>query len=351
MQAPSIRPGGGKPTGDGDVNLYISPEGQAQSWFNSGRRVIFVNGMDNSPIEHAEAARALSLLQGCPVIGVYNRSDGLWGDLGQCVADKLRLSGIQAGSDQSYEAWAASVDLIYKAGRLAYPMLQKTDLLASMVDGNAATRALYGLLAGNGGVPMRTTPIYSHSQGNLITSNALTAVALALGPSALSGVEVNSFGSPCRFWPPYIRRVNNAFTLDPVSWLDLSADMSSAKIGHVAGHAFKLYMGMDAEFVVNRFRFGGISMTASMDEDGLAAFLVSVGTNAPRLRRIFEHLKNKHFTDSDDVALAYVQAAPVSLLQSLKRIDPKLIQLLIELLNAGWTADDEKRAIAKLQRL
>ncbi len=351
MQAPHMQPGSDVPTRDGEVKLYLSPEALTQSWFNPARRVIFVNGMDNSPADHMEAARAVSLLQGCPVIGVFNKSNGLWGDLGQCVAEKLRLSGIQAGVGLSFDNWAAAVAQLFQLARKTYPMLQMTDFVATLVEGNAATRSLYGLLAGTGGVDRSRTPIYSHSQGNLITSNALTAVAMALGPAALSGVEVNSFGSPCRFWPPNITRHNHAFTLDPVSWLDLSVDLSSSKIGHVAGHAFKLYMGLDAEFVVNRFRFGGLSMTASMDEEGLAAFLVQIGGNAQRVRRIFEHLRDKHFTDSDDVALAYVQAAPLAVLQSLKRADPTVIPLLIGLLKAGWTADDEKAAIAKLQKV
>jgi hypothetical protein len=351
MQAPAIAFGDTPPSRDGEVKLYLSPEGMTQSWFNPARRVIFVNGMDNTPEDHMEAAMAVSLMQGCPVIGVFNKSNGKWSDLGQCIADKAQLSQVQAGVGLSFDNWMVAVEAMYQLARKTYPMLQKTDFVGALVEGNAATRSLYGLLAGDGGVSRARTPIYCHSQGNLITSNALTAVAMALGGGALAGVEVNSFGSPCRFWPPNIKRHNHAFTLDPVSWLDLAADMSSAKIGHIAGHAFKLYMLVDAEFVVNRFRFGGLSMTASMDEEGLAAFLVQVGGNAQRVRRIFEHLRNKHFTDSDDVALAYVQAAPMALLQSLKRADPGLIALLIGLLKAGWTADDEKAAIVKLLKL
>ena len=62
--------------------------------------------------------------------------------------------------------------------------------------------------------------ILPYSQGNLIASNALTAVALADGLQAIRGVMVISFGSPCRFWPPGIRHHNFAFANDPVTWLD-----------------------------------------------------------------------------------------------------------------------------------
>lgn len=156
-------------------------------------------------------------------------------------------------------------------------MVQKADFVASMIDGNAATLAVYGLLAGGGGLNALRTPVYCHSQGNLITSNALTAVALALGPAAIAGMEVNSFGSPCRFWPPGLRRTSNAFTFDPITWLDLTADMSSSKVGFVAGHGFKLYMQRDAEFVVNRFRFGAFGTTMDMDEEGWQSSLFRWG--------------------------------------------------------------------------
>ncbi|MGL5008852.1 MAG: hypothetical protein ACRC6I_03155 [Paracoccaceae bacterium] len=351
MRAPAIRPGGNNPSRDGEVNLYISPEGQAQSWFSNARRVIFVNGMDNSPADHAGSARGLSLLQGCPVIGVYNRTDGVWADLGQCITDKIKLAGVQAKAGMSFESWVTAVDVLYKAAKLIQPSLEKTDFVGTMISGNAATYALYTLLVGAGGMSGRRTPIYSHSQGNLITSNALTAVALAKGVAAIAGIEVNSFGSPCRFWPPGIERTNNLFTFDPVGWLDLRVDMSSSKVGTVAGHAFTLYMQNDAAFVINRYRFGGLQMTLDMDEEGLASALVKMGPNAPRVRRIFERLRDVHQTDSDDIAVHYVEAAPVSLLRSLKQADGGLIQLLIALLKSGITFADENRAIAKLQNL
>jgi hypothetical protein len=351
MRAPSIRSPGTEPGFDGDINLYIAPEAQSLDWFDWDRRVIFVNGMANSPTDHAGSARALSLLQGCPVIGVYNKSDGLWPDLGQCITDKAALAGIQAQAGISFDAWVTTFNLMFWAAAKLRPRLTKVDFMAEMIEGNPATKALFGLLAGDGGVHRIKVPIYCHSQGNLVTSNALTAVALALGPVSIAGVEVNGFGSPCRYWPPGLARTNNAFTFDPISWLDLRVDDVSAKVGFVAGHAFTLYMERDAEFVVNRFRYGSFSMTMDMDEEGLAKYMVRIGMNPPRLKRIFEHLRQKHFTDSDDVALAFVQRAPMRLLRSLKLADPSVINLIIELLGAGWTAGDEQDAIDLLKRL
>jgi hypothetical protein len=240
---------------------------------------------------------------------------------------------------------------MYAAAKLLNGALTKTDFMGTLIRGNAATYALYALLVGSGGVDEKRTPIYCHSQGNLITSNALTALALARGTDALSGIEVHSFGSPCRYWPPGISRINNAFTFDPVSWLDLRVDMSSSKVGFVAGHAFTLYMQKDAEFIINRYRFGGLGMTMNMDEEGLASTLIRIGANAPRLRRIFERLRDVHQTDSDDVTEAYVESAPVALLRQIKQADAGLIQLMIALLESGATFPGERQQINKLKAL
>ena len=351
MQAPAIRQGGNDPSRDGDVNLYISGEAAAQNWFLNTRRVIFVNGMDNSPKDHAGSAVALSMLQGCPVVGVYNRTDGLWADLGQCITDKLRGTGVVDSTKIGLASWVILVGTAYEKARQANPSLLKTDFVGGLVRGNPATYALYSLLVGSGGMAARSTPIIAHSQGNLITSNALTAVAVALGTDAIAGVEVHSYGSPCRYWPPGINRKNNLFTLDPVGFLDLRADMSSSKVGTAAGHAFTLYMQNDAAFVINRYRFGGLQMTLNMDEEGLAAALIRMGANAPRVKRILQRLRDVHWTDSDDVAVHYVEKSSVAQLRAMKQADPGVISLLIALLESGPTMADEERAITKLKGL
>ncbi|MFO0012886.1 MAG: hypothetical protein ACK553_09100 [Planctomycetota bacterium] len=351
MRAPNIRTSGAAPGADGQVNLYISGEAREQSWFNPQRRVVFVNGMLNSPSDHRDSATALSLLQGCPVIGVYNRTDGFWSDLGQCITDKARLVHIQAEVGHlNFAQWVSATQALFQQSQRFNPSLTLVDFVGSLIQDNAATYALYGLLAGEGGIP-RSTPIYCHSQGNLITSNALTAVALALGVDALRDIEVHSFGSPCRYWPPGISRVNNAFTFDPVSWLDLRVDLSSSKIGFVCDHAFTRYMQHDAEFIVNRFRWGSFGLTASMDEVGLAEYLIRLGNNPTRVKPVFERLRDAHPSDSDDVAYEYTSRASDSLLRSLKGSSPSLINLLIELMDSGWTSSEEQEAILRLRAL
>lgn len=351
---PTIRNGKSmpKPQQDGDVTLYAHPQAATQPGFQDQSRSIFVNGMDNSSENHAESAIALSMLQFRPVIGVFNRSSGKIVDIAQCMADKGVLSNVQSKAVFGFAGWSAAVDAAFFIAQKIKPQLNKIDFVGALIAGNDATLALYRLLVNSSQDFRRTTPIFCHSQGNLLASNALTAVALALGPQAISGIEVNSFGSPCRYWPDGINRTNYAFTLDPVSWLDLRMDGTSSKVGQLEfTHAFEFYMKNDAEFVVNRFRTGSFGMTVAMDEKGLVKFLLGIAGNTLRVHNIFKRLQKIHDTDSDDVALLFVQTATDVQLRTLKGRDPALFKLLITLLKSGWTAADEQRAINRLAKL
>lgn len=354
MDRPIIGTSGHNPTVDGDINLYISPEGQAHSWFDMRRRVIFVNGMMNSPEDHASSARALSLLQACPVVGIYNKSDGFWPDLGQCISDKVTLVDVQAGLLTDFGGWVQVVDAAYAVALKLNPGTSRLDFVGSLIASNAATYSVFRYVATLGQGERAALKIYCHSQGNLVTSNALTAVALALGPEAVKGIEVNSFGSPCRYWPPGLDRTNYAFTFDPVGWLDYRVSFDNVKVGFVAGHAFTLYMQNDAEFTVNRFRWGSFGVTVDMDEAGLAEYCVKIGYNPPRLKAIFQRLKESNWTDSDDVSYEYVirmRKGHDALMRQIARADPSFVKLLIELLGAGWVTSGEQEQINYLKTL
>lgn len=351
MRAPVIRPNSGSPSADGQIGLYTSEEAAGKSWFDQNRRVIFVNGMDNTGADHASSARGLSLLQACPVIGVYNRTDGFWADLGQCITDKLNMT---APLVSSMSAWRTVIQAAHVAARASNPGLSLVDFVGHLIDDNPATYSLYQILVTLDGAARRSLRIYSHSQGNLITSNALTAAALALGESGITGIEVNSFGSPCRYWPSGIRRTNYAFTFDPVSWLDLRVDFSSSKVGFIAAHGFTVYMQNDAEFVVNRFRWGSFGLTAQMDEEGLADFCVRIGNNPPRLKAIFQRLQSAHWSDSDDVTHYYVnkmRRQHDGVMRQIVSADRELAQLLYDLLDAGWTTSGEYEEMNYIQGL
>ncbi len=94
-----------------------------------------------------------------------------------------------------------------------------------------------------------------------------------------------------------------------MNWLaGIDFSFSISKLGGVwFSHGFKSYMTDDATFVVNRFRWGSLGLTASMDEKGLADALVQMGTNLPRVPRIFERLDAVHNSDVDDVAELYLE--------------------------------------------
>jgi len=118
----------------------------------------------------------------------------------------------------------------------------------------------------------------------------------------------------------------------------------------VTSHGFENYRRDDATFVVNAFRWGMWRMTTSMDEKGLADALVEMGTNMDRITNIFVRLQDAHYTDSDDVALLYIEKikSKPHLLGLVKRA-PKLKAVLTKCLDEGWTTAREKAAIAVIQ--
>lgn len=347
MRFPNIA-NGDVPKVDGTVTRFVSPEVQSKSWFTPHRSVIFVNGMMNTGDDHKAAAEALSLMLGCPVIGVYNKKDGFLADLFQCLTDKAQLIDLQTQNLARNQQWLKVYDAAYQAEKKRNALLSKEDFAYDLLRNNPAAQALFALLVGQGG-GMLGTPIYCHSQGNLVTSNALAAVTMVRGAGSVQGLEVNSYGSPARGWPAGLNRINNAYTFDPVSFLDLTMDWTSSKVGFKVAHGFKTYVEQDGEFVINRFRTGGWGMTFNLNERGLAKFCVKQGNNTKRLRGIFDRLERAHWSDSDDVAVEYVNLLSDAQIATLKNTDPDFIKQLIRLLNAGYTAKDEKAAMQRLE--
>ncbi len=306
--------------------------------------------MGNGPTDHRESALVISLLQMCEVTGVYNLQGGFIGDLAQCLTDKFQFAGPLARN--ATEALDRSLAKLGSSTSRAAAMEQA---LAS----NPATRSLFRVLRKP---ENRTAPLHAHSQGNLILSNALAAVAAVDGPSAIAGREVHSFGSPSINWPPGLRHQEYGFTFDPVTWLaGFDFSFSISKIGPhqydgsgtLVSHGFKVYAQNDPSFVINRFRWGSFGVTVSLDEEGLADALVAMRGNLPRVQAVFDKLEKSHNSDSDDVAVLYVeklQASPHrSAIVSALKLNPTLKNKLIQLMDEGWTGADEKAAIAFLR--
>lgn len=302
------------PEFDGHVTRYEAPDVQNESFFHRHRTAIFVNGMLNSADDHRSAAHLLSSLLSCPVLGVYNKSTGELPDLAQCVTDKLGFGGNARDMPHTAAAWRALVDAQYAAYRAAGLAATRVEFVESLIAGNLATLSLFRLLRSEAGRDPRVV-IYAHSQGNLITSNALTAVAMADGESAIRGRTVESYGSPCRVWPEGLTRREHVFQLDPIPLLQLRQSTDTIVVRQTLGvlfspsavHAIEAYIEADPEFIINSCRWSPRGFLPFLDKPALAQRLVELGDNAKRILDVFKRLIEKHYTAEDDVALHYLQ--------------------------------------------
>lgn len=344
----TINKGGKAPFSDGAITMYESPEIRGKRWFDKSKRIIFVNGMANSPGDHKKSAELLSTVQACPVLGVYNKTGGTLKDLIQCLTDKFTFTNNSNTFTTDFKKLKGGFDKYMNSNKTG---LSRLDVIAKLIGPyNKCTVSLLYLLKDN---RFRNLTIFAHSQGNLITSNALTAVALVYGLSTIKRRIVQSFGSPCNYWPPGIKQTNNAFTFDGVSWLDPKISFNNVKVGFNVAHGFDQYMKYDPEFVINRFRWGSFGFTADMDENGLTNALIKMGNNPDRLYKIFLRILSAHYSDSDDVANLYVRkmlAKSPNTLSQMAKNSPKLINLLIKCLG-GWKTSEEKKHIKLLKGL
>lgn len=353
------------PFDDGEENLYIFNDLdpiKAKAYVDNlekvrrdmdwSRRAIFINGMGNSGQDNKESSCVLSLLLMCPVISVYNRQDGFVGDLGQCVRDKLSFQVWPFNPKKAFEALAQQTGATTTEQRIK---LMKSTLGTGRL-GNMATATMFEVLAKGSGKE-ETIPIYAHSQGNLILSNALQAVKVVLGPKAIEGRQVYSYGSPAVTWPKEIEHYDHAFTFDLVSLLNFVPSWSISKVGwpdktgNPITHGFAWYLQEDAAFIINRHRIGSFGVTVNMDEVGLAKELISFGVNEERLLRVFTRLDKHHNSDVDDVAVYYVKGMQQGGNKSRLKSMPRLVQELIRYMDEGWTSGEEKELIEFLKGL
>lgn len=202
------------PTHDGDVNCYdLSASGAAVP------RIYFVNGIRVLPSEHAETAAYLSLLVEHPIWGVYNQTAGQKlgsvVDVLQCVLDFAQNSLARTTSSRNQG----------KSPKVPENKMDEflRDLDKKYVVWNRATVQLFRQLVIH---RHKRQFIVAHSQGNLITSNALFVLEDVLGAAGLSNIRVYSLASPAPAWPLGLRitnggggRQDNAFMNDMVALL------------------------------------------------------------------------------------------------------------------------------------
>lgn len=202
------------PNTDGEVNVYDLANHQ-----KAEPRIYFVNGIRVLPKEHAQTAGYLSLLIEHPVWGVYNETAGkILGfvvDGGQSILDYVQNATASPWSRQNQT----------KPRRIPEADIPTflSELERRYFVWNKATLSLFRQLIEN---RHQMQMIIAHSQGNLITSNALFIMEDILGSAALQKVRVYSLASPSPAWPLGLRwtnggggRQDNAFMNDMVALL------------------------------------------------------------------------------------------------------------------------------------
>jgi len=198
------------PSIDGDVNEFNLAGSPA-----AAPLVYFVNGINTTGLVHARTAAYLSLLIERPVWGVYNKTDGMALDLAQCLADYAQNATARLGSSNNLNKPAKVPDS--KIPEFLSTVEKKYTVW------NKATVALFKKLAFNKG---KRQLVIAHSQGNLITSNALFVMEDVFGSAGLQNIRVYSLASPSPAWPVGLRHTNggggrqdNAFMNDMVALL------------------------------------------------------------------------------------------------------------------------------------
>jgi hypothetical protein len=202
------------PTNDGDLKEYNLSESTV-----TNPRIYFVNGIRVLPIDHAKLAAYLSLLIERPIWGVYNATAGQrlgsLVDLLQCVADYAQNATARLTSHRN----------LGRPARVSEEQIPQflANLERNYVVWNRATLSLFRQLILH---RRQTQYIIAHSQGNLITSNALFVMEDVLGSAGLRQVRVYSLASPSPAWPLGLRitnggggRQDNAFMNDLVALL------------------------------------------------------------------------------------------------------------------------------------
>jgi hypothetical protein len=246
------------PKADGEVNTYVLAGLTADDPI-----IYYVNGIQTGGKEHAETAATLAMIAERPVVGVYNASGGAGTpkgfaiDLAQCLGDWASSTGnklLEWGNLGVNKVVDAVRDGAHHAGQFAKhpfggggpkpPPPSQTDpfnaadhvrkLVAEdkrvkliewkLEKYNRATASLFRQLREHKG---RRQWVVAHSQGNLVTCDALWAMVLAYGEESLGNMKVYSLASPSPAWPLGIRggrrkvygHTNDLVTLaDPHNW-------------------------------------------------------------------------------------------------------------------------------------
>ncbi|MEL6329520.1 MAG: hypothetical protein AAFR38_07640 [Planctomycetota bacterium] len=196
----------------------------------SGWQVVFVNGMNVTSIEHKTCGRRLASILNHDVRGIYNLTGssgvrtGMWSfmtDLRQCARDYLNPVGLAAPPGY------------YQLARWVYGGGRDEDVGRFMLNSNMAALSvfLHLLSCARRGQPV---VVVCHSQGNLITANALWVLKNVRGRLGMGKVRVFGLATPAPSWPS-----NNAGGLkywlyhdrwDPVTWIGSAINTANEEV-------------------------------------------------------------------------------------------------------------------------
>jgi hypothetical protein len=182
-----------EPRTGGELVLYSS------SYTNAKKRLVFVNGIANSPHDHAVSCRNLCRLTSCEVLGVYNQTGMHARVVQNCALDKW-LDGL-------FDVEQAIADYVAVG-------LRGVGLGANCL-ANGCASSLFDLLLYEGPRwPNSPLCIVAHSQGNLITSNALMLYSKMVTKYKLKHPRIHVFAiaSPAVSWP-----TNKFISVNPYS--------------------------------------------------------------------------------------------------------------------------------------
>lgn len=229
--------------------------------------VLFVNGMQGSPTKFRAQACSVAALSGGPVWGVYNGSGEsfLFGDnkgnatiagqepgniltdLIECLTDKL-----QSTDWDQFTTW-------FKKKRGVSQSQIETEMGENLTRFNRATGSLFKKLLEPG---FENAHIVAHSQGNIITCNAVNAVAAVRGAKAITSMQIEAVASPVVFWSEAGMMGQDIVTIhalanDLVAWLGANVtDLPYLWLRKPVGR-----MGMEGTEVSEKY-----SWTASPDQ-------------------------------------------------------------------------------------
>lgn len=295
------------PKHGGDRVKYYSPG------VNTKKTIVFVNGIMNTPDDHAKSCQQIMNATGCQVLGVYNQkgnenavvlsaavrnpilAEAIVSDLAQCISDQVGLLARNAG---------------YTGGSI-----------------NGCTDSLLNLLLEFGARwPSKPLCILAHSQGNLITSNALFMYEALMATKGVGiddpkmkaliekgpiRIHVFAVASPAWAWPkPGLTTVHKYY-----HFLDLVAATSVGNNRRGLINGTTTITGADA----------GHSLSGYLDDPRLVDSICSKMGTSPRYEvdPIYHFYKDWSYLNSDTrlnksvkISLANADA---SLMQMLRR--------------------------------